>query len=509
MRSLEENVRPSKESINKSRQEVAALEETPNLLSKLIEYGKSDFYAFHMPGHKRQHQNEFASDFPNPFSIDITEIHGFDNLHHPEGILKKSMEWAAGIYGSEKTYYLINGSSCGILSAISGTVSHGGTILMSRNCHKSAYHGVFLNCLKARYVYPQIFPDFGFSGGLLPEDVEIMLKKHPEIEAVFVVSPTYEGVVSDIGEIARIVHRFHLPLIVDEAHGAHFSFGKEGEFPVSALELGADVVVQSVHKTLPSFTQTALLHVKKGYVDTGRLERYLQIYQSSSPSYVMMAGIENCIRYMSEKGRKEMEAFHWRLEALWKHLSDMKRLRLLIKPMESGYGVYALDPSKVVISTRGTSLSGAQFGKRLREEFHLEMELCGPDYIVAIITLADTTEGLDRFCSALLKIDSDLQKQGSFPLKEKTVSDIGKMSESRRNIAQAMEGEKRRILLSEGEGMVSAEFIYIYPPGIPIVVPGEVLQKESIDLIRNYLDIGLSVQGMEDECGKMLWVAGK
>lgn len=219
------------------------MNDTPNLLKKLMEYGESDFYPFHMPGHKRQYHGLFAADFPNPFSIDITEIHGFDNLHHPEGILKESMEWASRVYGSNRTYYLANGSSSGILSAISGSVSRGGTILMSRNCHKSAFHGVFLNQLSVEYIYPQIIPEFGIQGGLIPEKIEEMLMSHGKIQAVFIVSPTYDGIVSDIKAIADVVHKFRLPLIVDEAHGAHFSFGRDGGFPVSALELGADVVI--------------------------------------------------------------------------------------------------------------------------------------------------------------------------------------------------------------------------------------------------------------------------
>lgn len=240
------------------------MKERPNLLKRLKEYGDSDFYPFHMPGHKRQYRDPFLSEFPNPFSIDITEINGFDNLHHPEGILKDSMEWAAEIYGSDKTYYLVNGSSCGILSAISATVDSRGTILMSRNCHKSAFHGVFLNQLNAKYIYPQFISEMGLQGGILAEDVEGLLKKYPDIDAVLVVSPTYDGVVSDIKAIAQVVHRFGVPLIVDEAHGAHFSFGKNNGFPVSALDLGADIVIQSLHKTLPSLTQTALLHARKG-----------------------------------------------------------------------------------------------------------------------------------------------------------------------------------------------------------------------------------------------------
>ena len=170
------------------------------------------------------------------------------------------MKWASSLYGSDHTWYLVNGSTCGLLSAISAAVPHRGKILVSRNCHKAVYHGIYLNHLEAVYVYPQPVPGLGIQGGILPEDVENALKKDPDIQAVLIVSPTYDGIVSDVEAIAKIVHKAGLPLIVDEAHGAHFAYGDA--FPKSALELGADAVIQSVHKTLPSLTQTALLHVK-------------------------------------------------------------------------------------------------------------------------------------------------------------------------------------------------------------------------------------------------------
>ena len=483
------------------------MSETSGLLEKLMEYGKSDFYPFHMPGHKRQSGERFAADFPNPYSIDITEIDGFDNLHHPEGILKESMEWASGIYGSHGTYYLINGSSCGILSAISGTVPNGGTILMSRNCHKSAYHGVFLNRLKAEFIYPQIIPGFGLQGGLLPEKVEEMLIKHRSIQAVLVVSPTYDGIVSDIEAIAKIVHRFRLPLIVDEAHGAHFSYGKKAGFPVSALELGADVVIQSLHKTLPSFTQTALMHVREGYVDLKRLDRYVHMYQTSSPSYIFMAGIENCIRYMSGEGSDLMVLFYNRLEGIRKRLSGMKQLRLLTEEITGRFGVYDMDRSKIIISSRGTGISGAWLDNRLRKEYHLEMEMCGPDYVTAITTLADTEEGLERLCEALLEIDAQLDAKRPNKVEESLLTAVDRLSESRLTIAQAMDGPKYQVPVSAAEGLVSAEFIYVYPPGIPIVAPGEVLNKANIDLIVRYRESGLPIQGMEDKNAEILYVA--
>lgn len=471
-----------------------------DLLKNLEIYGNSHYYPFHVPGHKRRTDAAFSKNFPNPFSIDITEIDGFDNLHHPEGILKNSMDWAAGIYGADRTYYLINGSSCGILSAICGTIFHGGTILMGRNCHKSAYHGVVLGGLKACYVYPDVARGFGLFGGVSPKSIERMLTRHPEIEGVLIVSPTYEGVVSDVGEIARMVHARGLPLVVDEAHGAHFPFGKAGGFPQSALLQGADVVVQSLHKTLPSLTQTAVMHVKAGLVDLDRIDRFVSMFQSSSPSYVLLAGIEECLRYMEGRGRQEMGGFGARLQSLRRRLGKMESLRLF-DGVEGSFDVWRLDGSKVVVSTRNTGISGPELLKLLRREFHLELELCGPDYVVAITTLADTQEGLDRLGDALWEVDNRLVGCGK---KGKIVDNYGEIMDFRGRpdvvmpMGRAMDAPGKAVLLDSCKGLVSQEFIYVYPPGIPMVAPGEVLKPELVGLIREYQDRGLSVQGTSD-----------
>ena len=505
------------------------------LLDKLKRYGESEVYPFHMPGHKRQTGERFAAEFPNPFSIDITEIDGFDNLHHPEGILRESMEWAAEIYGADRTYYLINGSSCGILSAVCGTTEYGGSILMSRNCHKSAYHGVFLNGLQAVYSYPQTVEEFGLAGGLSPDETERLLITHPEISAVLVVSPTYDGIVSDIEEISKVVHGFGLPLIVDEAHGAHFPFGKTCGFPVSALELGADVVIQSLHKTLPSFTQTAVMHVKEGYVDIRKIDRYVHMFQSSSPSYVLMAGIENCIRFMDEDGRALMGDYARRLGKVRKKLAEMKNLRLVTDSIIGKNGVFDLDCSKIVVSSRGTGITGAWLSDCLREQYHLEMEMCGADYVTAITSVADTDEGLERLCGALCEIDKTLgrnMEDGDItPLyregkRDKPCVDRwqDKCSPSVEKhpgnpvecgkpdvvmtVKEAVDAPKRKIRLEESAGLVSAEFIYLYPPGIPMIAPGELLTGEMVSLVMEYQEAGLPVQGPEDETVEWIWVVG-
>ena len=476
------------------------------LINRLKAYKDSRIYPFHMPGHKRLQlggiKGETARsgmDFPNPFFVDITEVEGFDNLHHAQGILKQSMEWAARVYGADRTWYLINGSTCGILASVCGCTRPGGHILMSRNCHKAAYHAAYINHLRTSYVYPQDLPGLGIQGGILPEDVEKALEEHRDIQAVFIVSPTYDGVVSDVSKIADIVHRKGIPLIVDEAHGAHFRFGKW--FPDSALDMGADAVIQSVHKTLPSLTQTALLHIKGNYVNSRNIERYLSIFQSSSPSYVFMASIENSIfvmdRMQRERDSVQMKEYEAHLMDLRRRLASMKNLRLVDRDIVGMGGVWDLDVSKIVVSTRGTALSGADLSSILREKYHLEMEMCGADYVTAITTVFDSPEGLQRLEDSLEEIDADLT--GMPGSREDGPAVYGMRAQARCSLREAMDSPCRPVRLKESEGQISAEFVYLYPPGIPILAPGENIARNILDVIEEYIKKGLPIQGPEDE----------
>ena len=476
------------------------------LINRLKAYKDSRIYPFHMPGHKRLQLGGIKGvtarsgmDFPNPFFVDITEVEGFDNLHHAQGILKQSMEWAARVYGADRTWYLINGSTCGILASVCGCTRPGGHILMSRNCHKAAYHAAYINHLRTSYVYPQDLPGLGIQGGILPEDVEKALEEHRDIQAVFIVSPTYDGVVSDVSKIADIVHRKGIPLIVDEAHGAHFRFGKW--FPDSALDMGADAVIQSVHKTLPSLTQTALLHIKGNYVNSRNIERYLSIFQSSSPSYVFMASIENSIfvmdRMQRERDSVQMKEYEAHLMDLRRRLASMKNLRLVDRDIVGMGGVWDLDVSKIVVSTRGTALSGADLSSILREKYHLEMEMCGADYVTAITTVFDSPEGLQRLGDSLEEIDADVT--GTPGSREDGPAVYGMRAQAQCCLREAMESPSRPVLLKGSEGKISAEFVYLYPPGIPILAPGENIARNILDVIEEYIKKGLPIQGPEDE----------
>ena len=498
------------------------------LINRLAAYARSDMYPFHMPGHKRRtgpedsFMNACVDSFTNPFAVDITEIEGFDNLHHPEGILKDSMKWAADVYGADQTYYLINGSTGGILAAVCGSVPRGGRILVSRNCHKSVYHGICLNQLKTSYVYPQEIEGLGIQGGITAEDVDRMLNRYMDTQAVLIVCPTYDGIVSDIEAIARIVHRAGLPLIVDEAHGAHFRY--DAMFPVSALDLGADVVIQSVHKTLPSLTQTALLHIKCNrpdggcYADRERIDRYIHMVQSSSPSYVLMASIENSIYQMEQT---DMAPYGKQLHKLRRRLGQMRHLRLADTGLIGQAGIRDLDLSKIVVSTRGTCLypaedgltgfTGAQLDDILRREYHLEMEMCGADYVTAITTVMDSGEGLERLGDALTRIDSQLTDAGYKPDgrsgDQKSVYSM--RCDTAMSMGEAMEEKMASVGLEDSAGCISGEFVYIYPPGIPIVAPGEWISRPILEVILEYRDKGLPVQGPADQSLRTIRVVQK
>ena len=366
------------------------------LYDRLKEYAGADYYGMHMPGHKR---NKSFMGIDLPYEIDITEIDGFDDLHHAEGILKEAQERAADVFGAEETHFLVNGSTVGILSAILGNTNRGDKILVARHCHKSVYHAMYLNELVPCYVYPQYERDGCLNGETRKEDIERVLEKEKNIRAVVIVSPTYDGVVSDVRGIAEVVHQYGIPLIVDEAHGAHLGF--HPYFPERANALGADIVIQSLHKTLPSLTQTALLHMNGVLADRKKVRRYLGMLQSSSPSYVLMASMDACVDFLEREGSAAFDVYAHNLEKLRGELRKLKHLHL-VEP-EGAY-----DRSKLVISTAGANITSTELSEKLLKEHHLQMEMTGGTYVLGMTSAADTEEGFRRLARALHVIDGSL-----------------------------------------------------------------------------------------------------
>lgn len=431
---------------------------------KLKKYSRSQYYPFHMPGHKRMDGSAV-----NPYSLDITEIDGFDNLHKPEGILLEAQNNLAELCGAKESYFLVNGSTCGLLAAISATAKQRDTVLMARNCHKAVYHAVTLRELNTGYLYPAITKE-GIQGSISARNVEKALEKNPNIKAVILTSPTYDGVLSDIRGIAECVHSRGIPLIVDEAHGAHLGFG--GGFPESAVTLGADIVIQSYHKTLPALTQTAVLHRMSDRIPREKIQKYLGIYQTSSPSYLLMASLDRCVRMLETEGTEYFSNFEKRLKQFYGKMGELSNLKILTETDFSKEEAYQIDPSKILIYTGHTEITGMELMQSLRKDWKLELEMASGYYALAMTSIMDTEEGFSRLTEALISIDRQVKtvKEGaslSFMAelygKKEAVYPIWK--------AEDMEGET--IPLAQAEGRIAAETISLYPPGIPLILPGE------------------------------------
>lgn len=510
------------------------------LYDRLEAYCSSDAYPFHMPGHKRNmeliremqlcgSEQERGQGVGLPYGIDITEIDGFDNLHHAEGILMEVQQRAARLYGAARSFYLINGSTCGILAAVFACTTQGGKLLMARNCHKAVYHAVELRELESVYLYPEIVRTEGIddvqnaaariNGPILPEDVEGALKQDPQIQAVVITSPTYDGVLSDVQEISEIAHRYGVPLIVDEAHGAHLGFHQD--FPQNALKKGADLVIHSLHKTLPSLTQTAVLHVgEKSTKWTANVKKYLDIFETSSPSYVFMAGMDQCMRLIDERGEELFEAYSQRLKTFKKEVGKLPHVHLLTENLSMQGKACETDPGKLVIAV--DRMDGHQLAERLRHREHLEVEMEAAGYVIALTSIADTDEGFERLKNALIHIEETLStenvgnEQNDIGVREERTIECqaAKAYDARRmeqimSISRAAACEQETVDLASGEGRICGEYIYLYPPGIPLAVPGERITRELIAQLEEVTKIGLEIQGMRDYSGKKVDVCRK
>ena len=480
------------------------------LYTALSSYSDSDYYPYHMPGHKR---NKLAGDMAQYYGIDITEIDGFDDLHHAEGILRDAMQRANRLYGAEETFYLVNGSTCGVLASIMTAAERGSELLIARNCHKSVYHAAILQELRLHYYYPPILEEFGICDGVDADGIDRLLEEYPNCKAVVVTSPTYEGIVSDIKAIADVVHKRNKILIVDEAHGAHFGLDKN--MPCSAIACGADLVIHSLHKTLPAMTQTALLHVQGDRVDCRKLRSYLAMLQTSSPSYVMMASMDSCIRYLEEHGEERFAFMRQQYDLFCKKTETCRQICIgkMTEVSEKNHFLADWDIGKLVISVRHTSMSGRKLYDILREEYHLQMEMAASDYVLAIMTITDVEEGWQRLADALLEIDGRIEESNidGFTATVSTSSTVGINAATEpmppaagMTAARAFHGNREEVPLEEAVGRISADFINLYPPGIPILVPGEVISEAMCVQIEQYLRIKLKVQGVTP-AGKV-WV---
>jgi arginine decarboxylase len=520
-----------------------------DILSKLDKYKDENIVPMHMPGAKRNKEliELYMGDMGNPYEKDITEINGFDNMHNAETIIKDAFDEAAELYGADESWYLVNGSTAGNMSAICGVTHKNDVVIMARNCHISVYNAVILNELNPVYIYPEYDEEYGYYKGITLKEIKVIVDKYSsdhdrnDIKAVILTSPTYEGNVSDIKSIAEYLHQYNIPLIVDEAHGAHFNFSES--FPQSAVKSGADVVINSVHKTLPSLTQTAIMHINYGIVDVERIRRYWNIYQSTSPSYILMSSIARSLSIVKNDGDKLFAEYVDKLTILRNGLSELKHIRLINTD----------DISKLVLGYKDAKwLYDTLFYK-----YKIQLEMSSIKYVIAMTSIFDSQEYYDRFLAALKEIDEELDNRVLAALKEideeidesiskydredilnsKVDKDLDNRFNSIHNgeadnrlnyssinnqdngnkinvvdfrdeqaltIAQAF---NRRDLSGCDEiqmnnekiyGKISGESVYVYPPGIPILCPGEVITRKIIAILEAAGEAGLEVVGVKE-----------
>ena len=485
------------------------------LYEKLVEYSAKKIYPMHMPGHKRVVDDRTVR---LPYDIDITEISGFDNLQNPTGVLLETAELAASLYGSDKAFLLVGGSSVGLLAAIGAHVSRGEKILISRNSHISVFNAIALFGLFPVYLTPEIDEINGIAMSVSPESVNSAIKETPDIKAVVITSPTYEGFISDISSIAAIAHKNDIPLIVDSAHGAHLGFSYTA--PKGAVCTGADVVVMSLHKTLPAMTQCALLHTIGIRANNRGIERLLSVFQTTSPSYILMASIDNCLRLLASEKETLFEKYENMLSRFHDDILSLKHISII------GYNseridprVYSFDRGKLVITVKESTLNGVELADILRKKYKIETETASPRYVLAMTSIFDSDGGLSLLANALLEIDKSIStafNSRSFcfnPTKQadtKTNNNAHTKSHATdllssgdltaSNISNyfikippmftlpdiALTTRGRTVALESALGSVSLEYVWAYPPGIPLIAPGEIITAE-FSLYFNYL----------------------
>ncbi len=431
------------------------------LYDKLKKYNS---VRMHMPGHKG---NPLAAPYMNTdASFDITEINGFDNLHDAQGILKESMEKAAELWHSKKSFYLVNGSTCGILAGIGASVRRGDKIICARGCHMSVFHAVELFGLRPVFFAPPQLPCCGAFASANVAEIDKLIEKNPDASLIVLTSPTYEGVISDIESICSAAHRRGIKVLADEAHGAHLDLSPH--FTGGAVRAQADITVQSLHKTLPCPTQTAILHINSERIDIERLKHMLSVFETSSPSYLFLSAADGFVRSFD---MHKMECWSAAIDTFYKQLHTEK---LLLPPiLFDNPLVYKHDKSKIPISTQNADIDGDGLAQLLRGKYNIETEMSCRTHCLAMTGYGDTEKSLSALAGALNEIDSNLhyEKKADSSL-HYTIPRLEMLP------CDALMHESEFISTAQCGGEICGEYVWAYPPGIPLLIPGERISPE-------------------------------
>ena len=471
--------------------------QTP-LFSGLINHAKKNPIQFHIPGHKKgagiaPEFRQFIGD--NALSIDLINIGPLDDLHHPKGMIKQAQDLAAEAFGADHTFFSVQGTSGAIMAMVMAVCGPGEKIIVPRNVHKSVMSAIVFSGAIPVFIHPEIDEKLGISHGITTDSVEKALKQHPDAKGVLVINPTYFGFSADLKKIVEIAHSYHVPVLVDEAHGVHIHF--HDGLPLSAMQAGADMAATSVHKLGGSMTQSSVLNIKEGFVSAKHVQSILSMLTTTSTSYLLLASLDTARKQLATKGNELIDKTIRLAQSIRKRINEIDHLYCPGEDIIGSKATFDYDPTKLIISVKDLGLTGYEVEKWLREKHNIEVELSDLYNILCLVTIGDTETEADLLINALKELVSEFEYRAEKvePV-EVLLPEIPVLALTPRD---AFYAETEIIPFEESEGRIIAEFVMVYPPGIPIFIPGEIITKENLHYIKKNLDAGLPVQGPEDD----------
>ncbi len=469
--------------------------QTP-IIDALQEWVDKSHAPFYTPGHKQGNgmnlllKEQWGADV---LRWDLPELPGLDNLHAPSGIIESAQALAAEVFGAQRTWFLVNGSTAGVIAAILATCGDGDKIILPRNIHSSAIAGIIHAGAVPIFINPEYDRELDLTHSITPESVKFAIEQHPDAKAVMLVYPTYYGAGGDIGAIAEIAHSYELPLLVDEAHGAHFGF--HPDLPPAALSLGADLSVQSTHKLLGSLTQSAMLHVNSTRIDRDRVSRSLRSIQTTSPSYLLLASLDAARQQMALNGTELMSQTIELANIARAKIAQIEGLTVVeLDPTTPGSKYF--DPTRLTVTVTGLNLTGFAADEILTDKFGVVAELPSLRHLTFIISLGNTLADIDRLVDALSELAIN-HRQGVLELPTILPPD-GILTTMAMTPRQADRSAHLQVSIDRAIGKISAESICPYPPGIPIIMPGEIITTSALDYLQQVLDAGGEIAGCND-----------
>lgn len=458
------------------------LQKKAPLLDALLKYGEEPIIHFDVPGHKKRNSPEIVEAFGEKvLKLDANSTPELDMLGHPTGVIAQAENLIADAYGASHAFMLVNGSTSGVQYMIMTTCRPKDKIIMPRNVHKSAINALIMSGAQPVFITPETDYNFGIMNGIKFENVKKAIMEHPDAKAVFLINPTYFGATSDMRAIVKLAHRHKMAVIVDESHGAHFPFHRD--FPDSSMEAGADMATISLHKTGGSLTQSSVLLLNDRFYKKPQVRTIINLFQTTSASYLLMASLDLARRKLALKGSEIFEKLLYEVSEAKKKIAAIPGLEVLSRDDIDGGGIYDYDETKIVVRVNDLGLTGFEVYDLLKSEYNVQAELAETYVVLFIASIGDDAETLGRLVNALSMISKRFAKKEQFRVEMKTLTLAPKTVISPR---EAFYTEKRQVPLDKAEGEICGESIMIYPPGIPLAIPGERLTREIIEHYKFY-----------------------